>query len=127
MKNVIDFAEAQRLLKEREERLEVFAKESDKEIAVVFALEATRDIVIALRDIGIHVTDNTKSILDILSLQEAIRGLIYRCLGETHPYHHVSDSIAVTLYGDSDAYDAHVDYDELLEEFMQAMYSDDGN
>lgn len=127
MKNVIDFAEAQRLLKEREERLEVFAKESDKEIAVVFALEATRDIVIALRDIGIHVTDNTKSILDIFSLQEAIRGLIYRCLGETHPYHHVSDSITITLYGDSDAYDAHVDYDELLEEFMQAMYLDDDN
>jgi hypothetical protein len=123
MENVINFAEAQRLLKEREEKLEVFAKESDKEIADIFALEASRDIVVALHDIGIHVTDNPKCILDIFSLQETIHGLIYRCLGEPHHYHDVSDSITITSL---DGSDVRVDYDELLEEFMQAMYSDDG-
>lgn len=124
MANVINFAEAQRRLREREEKLDLFARESDKEIANFFALEASRDIVVALEDMGIHVSDNPKSILDILSIQEAIRGLIYRCVDEPHPYHAISESITITLDEDGDD-DIYINYEELLDEFLEAMYSDD--
>ena len=124
MANVINFAEAQRRLREREEKLDIFAKESDKEIANFFALEASRDIIIALEDMGIRVTDNPKSILDILSIKEAIRGLIYRCVGESHPHHGISESISIILDEDGDD-DIYINYEELLDEFLEAMYSDD--
>jgi GGDEF domain-containing protein len=124
MANVINFAEAQRRLKEREEELDIFARDSDKEIASVFSIEAARDIIVALEDIGIRVTDNPKSILDIFSIQEAIRGLIYRCLGEPHPYHAISESITIALDEDGDD-DIYINYEELLDEFLEAMDSDD--
>jgi hypothetical protein len=126
MSNVINFVEALRRLREREEELDLFAKESDKEIADFFALEAVRDIVFALEGIGILVTEDPKSILDILSIQEAIRGLIYRCVGESHPYHHISEAMAIIFEGETEKNEVDdIDYKELLDEFLENMYSDD--
>ena len=116
MKNVIDFAEARKKFEERNEELVELIQESDREIAKHFALNAARDIVTALHDMGIDVIRDPKTILEIMSTMEIIKALIFRSIGETHPFQTVSER----MWEDLD-----IDHEELLNQFLDDMYEAD--
>jgi uncharacterized protein YutE (UPF0331/DUF86 family) len=116
MKNVINFAEARKKQEERNEELKELIQESDIIIAKHFALNAARDIVTALHDMGIDVANDPKSILEIMSTMEIIKALIFRSIGETHPFQTVSERMWE---------DMELDHDELLHTFLEDMYEVD--
>ena len=116
MANVIDFAAARKKFEERNEELVELIQESDKQIAKHFALNAVRDIVTSLHDMGIDVANDPKTILEIMSTMEIIKAMIYRAIGEDHPFQTVSER----MWEDLD-----IDHEDLLGQFLEDMYDDD--
>jgi len=116
MANVIDFAEARKKHEERNEELKELIQESDKDVAKFFALNAARDIVTALHDMGIDVANDPMSILEIMSTMEIIKALVYRSIGEPHPF----QTVAERMWEDME-----LDHDELLHSFLEDMYKAD--
>lgn len=116
MANVIDFAAARKKFEERNEELVELIQESDKEIAKHFSLNAVRDIVTALHDMGIDVANDPKTILEIMSTMEIIKAMIYRAIGEDHPFQTVSER----MWEDLD-----IDHEDILGQFLEDMYDAD--
>jgi hypothetical protein len=116
MANVIDFAAARKKFEERNEELVELIQESDKQIAKHFALNAVRDIVTSLHDMGIDVANDPRTILEIMSTMEIIKALIFRAIGEDHPFQTVSER----MWEDLD-----IDHEDLLGQFLEDMYDDD--
>ena len=106
--NVVDFRKASDKKKKRDEELEELVLESDKEVAEIFAIVNARETVWALRGMGIDVESDPKSMLDIMTIIEASKSLVYRAIGEEYPFQQVSD----TLFEDAE---------DKIEQPMQAI------
>jgi len=91
--NVVDFTKAFEKRKKRDEEIEELVLESDKEVAEIFALVNARETVWALRGMGIDVENNPKSMLDIMTIVEASKSLVYRAIGEEYPFQQISDTL----------------------------------
>lgn len=91
--NVVDFSKASDKKKKRDEEIEELVLESDKEVAEIFAIVNARETVWALRGIGIDVEKDPKSMLDIMTIIEASKSLVYRSIGEEYPFQQVSDAL----------------------------------
>ena len=91
--NVVDFSKASEKRKKRDEEIEELVLESDKEVAEIFAVVNARETVWALRGMGIDVENDPKSMLDIMTIIEASKSLVYRSIGEEYPFQQVSDAL----------------------------------
>ena len=91
--NVVDFSKASEKRKKRDEEIDALVLESDKEVAEIFAIVNARETVWALRGIGIDVEKDPKSMLDIMTIIEASKSLVYRAIGEEYPFQQVSDAL----------------------------------
>ena len=106
--NVVDFSKASEKRKKRDEEIDAIVLESDKEVAEIFAIVNARETVWALRGIGIDVENDPKSMLDIMTIIEASKSLVYRSIGEEYPFQQISD----TLFEDAE---------DKIEQPMQAI------
>ena len=91
--NVVDFSKASDKKKKRDEEIEELVLESDKEVAEIFAIVNARETVWALRGMGINVEKDPKSMLDIMTIIEASKSLVYRSIGEEYPFQQVCDAL----------------------------------
>ena len=91
--NIVDFSKASEKRKKRDEEIDALVLESDKEVAEIFAIVNARETVWALRGIGIDVEKDPKSMLDIMTIIEASKSLVYRSIGEENPFQQVSDAL----------------------------------
>ena len=91
--NIVDFTKAFEKRKKRDEEIDALVLESDKEVAEIFAIVNARETVWALRGIGIDVEKDPKSMLDIMTIIEASKSLVYRSIGEEYPFQQVSDAL----------------------------------
>ena len=91
--NIVDFSKASEKRKKRDEEIDALVLESDKEVAEIFAIVNARETVWALRGIGIDVEKDPKSMLDIMTIIEASKSLVYRSIGEEYPFQQVSDAL----------------------------------
>jgi biotin-(acetyl-CoA carboxylase) ligase len=91
--NVVDFTKAFEKRKKRDEEIDALVLESDKEVAEIFAVVNARETVWALRGMGIDVENDPKSMLDIMTIIEASKSLVYRSIGEEYPFQQVSDAL----------------------------------
>ena len=114
--NVVDFNKAFEKRKKRDEEIEELVLESDKEIAEIFALVNARETVWALRGMGIDVENDPKSMLDIMTIVEASKSLVYRAIGEEYPFQQISD----TLFEDAEE-KIEQPIQEILDDFIVDM------
>ena len=91
--NIVDFTKAFEKRKKRDEEIDALVLESDKEVAEIFAIVNARETVWALRGMGINVEKDPKSMLDIMTIIEASKSLVYRSIGEEYPFQQVSDAL----------------------------------
>jgi len=91
--NIIDFRKASDKKKKRDEEIEELVLESDKEVAEIFSIINARETVWALRGMGIDVENDPKSMLDIMTIIEASKSLVYRAIGEEYPFQQISDTL----------------------------------
>jgi len=114
--NIIDFTKAFEQRKQRDEEIDALIKQSDKEIADVFAMANARETVWALRGMGIKVEDNVDSMRDILTIIEASKALVFRSIGEEYAFQMVSDAVFQEVEKE-----AEVSLSEMLEKFLNDM------
>jgi biotin-(acetyl-CoA carboxylase) ligase len=91
--NVVDFSKASEKRNKRDEEIEELVLESNKEVADIFAIVNARETVWALRGMGIDVENDPKSMLDIMTIIEASKSLVYRSIGEEYPFQQVSGAL----------------------------------
>lgn len=114
--NVVDFTKAFEKRKKRDEEIDELVLESDKEVAEIFSVINARETVWALRGMGIDVENDTRSMLDILTIIEASKSLVYRAIGEEYPFQKFSDTVFEDVENDSE-----FDIPQLLENFIADM------
>ena len=114
--NVVDFTKAFEKRKKRDEDIDALVLESDKEVAEIFSVINARETVWALRGMGIDVENDTRSMLDILTIIEASKSLVYRAIGEEYPFQKFSDTVFEDVENDSE-----FDIPQLLENFIADM------
>ena len=114
--NVVDFSKASEKRKKRDEEIEELVLESDKEVAEIFAVVNARETVWALRGMGIDVENDPKSMLDIMTIIEASKSLVYRAIGEEYPFQQVSDA----LFDDAED-KIEQPMQKILDEFIENM------
>jgi hypothetical protein len=109
MSNVIDFTERLKARAKDVKETEAVFEDYDKKVAMRFSI----DVVTAMHEMGYDVADHPKSVLDIMSLIETVRALMFRASGEEYHYQHISEQVFQ---------DEEMDYGEALEEFLDEMY-----
>ena len=90
---IVDFMQVKA---ERASRIEEIAKaddDSDKEIADPFAQMQAKEIVYSLKEMGIDIRNDVDCILDVLCIIEIIKAMIYRTVGEDHPFQLLSNGV----------------------------------
>lgn len=117
MSTIIDFEAARKKkIEAQDDAAELTANLADIARGKYFAVSSAKDIVAALEEIGVEVDANPLAVLEIRVLIDTIEALVYRTIGEKHPFHSVSEG----LYAHED-----VDYSKLLSEFLEDLYVDD--
>ena len=91
--NVVDFSKAFEKRNKRDEEIEELVLESNTEVADIFALINARETVWALRGMGIDVQNDPKSMLDIMTIIEASKSLVYRSIGKKYPFQEISGAL----------------------------------
>ncbi len=113
--NVVDFTKAFEKRKKRDEEIDAIVLESDKEVAEIFSVVNARETVWALRGMGINVENDPRTMLDILTIIEASKALVYRSIGEEYPFH-----FANTVFEDVQE-ESGVNMQNMLDDFIDAM------
>ncbi len=114
--NVVDFSKASEKRKKRDEEIDALVLESDKEVAEIFSIINARETVWALRGMGIDVENDPKSMVDIMTIIEASKSLVYRAIGEEYPFQQVSD----VLFEDAED-KIKQPMQKILDEFIENM------
>lgn len=116
MSNVINFQHAKDRILENRVETDPFSMNDafgdDEEAVMEFALLVAFDIVEALSDLNVSVENDPRSFKDILTIIEAVKGLIYRAKQEPYTWHKVSDHLGD--FKDEELPD-------LLSEFLQKL------
>lgn len=113
MSNVIDFTARLKKRAEETKESEAIFEDYDKKVIMRFSIDVARDVVTAMHEMGYDVANRPKSVLDIMSLIETVRALMFRSVGEDYHYQHISEQVFQ---------DEEMDYGEALEEFLDEMY-----
>ena len=114
--NVVDFSKASEKRKKRDEEIDALVLERDKEVAEIFSIINARETVWALRGMGIDVENDPKSMVDIMTIIEASKSLVYRAIGEEYPFQQVSD----VLFEDAED-KIKQPMQKILDEFIENM------
>ena len=114
--NVVDFAKAFEKRKKRDEEIDALVLESDKEVAEIFAVVNARETVWALRHMGIDVENDPRAMLDILTIIEASKSLVFRSIGEEYPFQTFSNTVFEQVEKESG-----VEIHQMLEDFILEM------
>lgn len=114
--NILDFKKAFEKRKKREAEINELILESDKEVADLFGMVNARETVWALRHMGIDVENDPRAMLDILTIIEASKSLVFRSIGEEYPFQKFADTVFKQVEEE-----AGVDIPEMLEKFLREM------
>jgi hypothetical protein len=114
--NVVDFTKAFEKRKKRDEEIDALVLESDKEVAEIFSVVNARETVWALRHMGIDVENDPRAMLDILTIIEASKSLVFRSIGEEYPFQTFSNTVFEQVEEESG-----VDIKQMLENFILEM------
>ncbi len=114
--NIIDFTKAFEKRKKREKEIDELVAQSDKEVAEIFSVVNARETVWALRGMGIDVENDPRSMLDILTIIEASKALVYRSIGEDYPF----QTFANTVFEDVQK-ESGVKIQDMLDDFIEGM------
>ena len=114
--NVVDFNKAFEKRKKRDEEIDALVLESDKEVAEIFSVVNARETVWALRHMGIDVENDPRAMLDILTIIEASKSLVFRSIGEEYPFQTFSNTVFEQVEKESG-----VEIHQMLENFILEM------
>lgn len=116
MSNVIDFTKFK--VDKEIERFDQLVEESQAidDFSADFAFSVAADIVEALSELDYDVMDNPKCLLDILSMIEAIRAIVFRITGQDYAFHAVSNSLFESLFEEAGG-----DYRKALSNFLEEI------
>jgi biotin-(acetyl-CoA carboxylase) ligase len=114
--NVVDFTKAFEKRKKRDEEIDALVLESDKEVAEIFAVVNARETVWALRGMGIDVENDPRAMLDILTIIEASKALVFRSIGEEYAFQKFSDTVFEQVEEE-----AEISIQEMLDKFVLEM------
>jgi hypothetical protein len=98
MSNVIDFTKFK--VDKETERFDQLVEESEAidDFSADFAFSVAADIAVALSELDYDVMDDPKCILEILTLVEVVRAMIFRITGMEYPFHRVSESLFQDIF-----------------------------
>lgn len=114
--NVIDFTKAFEKKKRVQEAIEQDVFKSDEEFIDFFATLNARETVWGLRGFGLDVEKDPKSMLDILTIMEATKALMWRAKGKEYPFQTFADTVFADVEKESG-----VQMEELFEHFIADM------
>lgn len=114
--NIIDFTKAFEKRKKREKEIDELIMQSDREVADVFGMVNARETVWALRGMGIDVENDPRAMLDILTIIEASKSLVFRSIGEEYPFQKFSNTVFEQV-----EHETGIEIQEMLEKFILEM------
>ena len=114
--NVIDFTKAFEKKKRVQEAIEQDVFKSDEEFIDFFATLNARETVWGLRGFGLDVEKDPKSMLDILTIMEATKALMWRAKGKEYPFQTFADTVFADVEKESG-----VQIEELFQNFIADM------
>ena len=85
-------------------------------MADVFAVVNARETVWALRGMGINVENDPRAMLDILTIIEASKALLFRSINEEYPFQTFSN----TVFDDVQR-EAEISLQDMLDNFIEGM------
>ena len=113
---IIDFNKAFEKKKRVEEAIEEDIFKTDEEFVDFFATLNARETVWGLRGFDINVEKDPKSMLDILTIIEATKSLMWRAKGKEYPFQTFADTVFEDVQKESG-----VQIEELFEHFIEDM------
>jgi len=114
--NIIDFNKAFEKKKKIQEAIEKDVFKSDEEFIDFYSTLNARETVWGLRGFGIDVEEDPRAMLDILTIMEATKALMWRSKGKEYPFQTFADTVFADVEKESG-----VKIRELFEHFIEDM------
>ena len=114
--NIIDFNKAFEKRKRLEKEIDDLILESDEEIIDFFSTLNARETVWALRGFDFDIESDPRSMLDILTIIEATKSLMWRARGKEYPFQTFADTVFESVQEESG-----VQMEQMLENFISEM------
>ena len=114
--NIIDFNKAFEKRKRLEREIDDLILESDEEIIDFFSILNARETVWALRGFDFDIESDPRSMLDILTIIEATKSLMWRARGKEYPFQTFADTVFESVQEESG-----VQMEQMLENFISEM------
>ena len=114
--NIIDFNKAFEKKKKIQEAIEKDTFKSDEEFIDFYSTLNARETVWGLRGFGIDVEEDPRAMLDILTIMEATKALMWRTKGKKYPF----QTFAYTVFADVEK-ESGVKIRELFDHFIEDM------
>lgn len=114
--NIIDFNKAFEKKKKIQDAIEKDVFKSDEEFIDFYSTLNARETVWGLRGFGIDVEEDPRAMLDILTIMEATKALMWRSKGKEYPF----QTFANTVFADVEE-ESGVKMRELFDHFIEDM------
>jgi len=114
--NIIDFNKAFEKKRKVQEAIEKDVFKSDEEFIDFYSTLNARETVWGLRGFGVDVTEDPRSMLDILTIIEATKALMWRSKGKEYPF----QTFANTVFSDVEK-ESGVQIKDLFDNFIADM------
>ena len=114
--NIIDFNKAFEKRKRLEKEIDDLILESDEEIIDFFSTLNARETVWALRGFDFDIESDPRAMLDILTIIEATKSLMWRARGKDYPFQTFADTVFESVQEESG-----VQMEQMLENFIAEM------
>lgn len=114
--NIIDFNKAFEKRKRLQEKHAEDVFKSDEEFIDFYSTLNARETVWGLRGFGVDVTEDPRSMLDILTIMEATKALMWRAKGKEYPF----QTFANTVFADVEK-ESGVQIQDLFDNFIADM------
>ena len=114
--NIIDFNKAFEKRKRLEKEIDDLILESDEQIVDFFSTLNARETVWALRGFDFDIESDPRSMLDILTIIEATKSLMWRARGKDYPFQTFADTVFESVQEESG-----FKIEQMLEHFIADM------
>lgn len=114
--NIIDFNKAFEKRKRLEREIDDLILESDEEVIDFFSTLNARETVWALRGFDFDIESDPRAMLDILTIIEATKSLMWRARGKDYPFQTFADTVFESVQEESG-----VQMEQMLENFIAEM------
>ncbi len=114
--NIIDFNKAFEKRKRLEKEIDDLILESDEQIVDFFSTLNARETVWALRGFDFDIESDPRSMLDILTIIEATKSLMWRARGKDYPFQTFADTVFESVQDESG-----FKMEQMLEHFIAEM------